>query len=1809
MTETIISEIQNLIQNANEAYNLGDYDTVITLCDQVLMDAKLGSADAVEAELLGRHAREHELLEQISLATEPQEILELLEEADQLSLVFDLQRLPLSEVRQRAKNAMGQMASAQLRKLAERGDLLAGEGKWLDAADFYRQASEVKLANPELIQDSSARMQEALKNEQRQRDFEDLLSQARSLQDAGKFDDALKAVQQALSFQPEQTEAVELLSALDAQRIELHRLEELVIEARRASTAGNLTDAQNRFTSALELAQKLKLNEQVIQLEQQLDQIRQQIGDRDREVQAMITKAQKVLAIGMLGEAIRQLSAAHSRAPDNNEVTLLLEKTREQEGTLNTFQRLKAEGKQETNLSLKLGKFFEANLLVPDDEELVELILAAQVQIAAEAMAATFGEVDLGFDTPEEVEDGKKDAEGRILIEGVRSIVEKVGPDKAAPIVNRYRSTFGRIATRKLSDYVMRYADPLIKQGRFVEAMEVYDDAINKWDVGWVRSPTIIWDRVVGDPIIRTIKCESLDVRLKIVGEQRLHAQEAIEVYPQIQTYQQLGDAQQTAGRFENAVQNYEEALKVISGQPNQIRRTLLGVEQSIMSSLSIVLRRWAQELSRQVLEGISEAERLNNLNQLDEAETQANRTKQNAQRVQELSLRFKQVTPEEQQSAWIADSYLEKANLTYDQVVRHEKDFHALKAGDRAFNLGDYTEAEGQYHKVTEWGKTEAMERLALIPALRSLKSGAEQDVINQDFAGILSKVGQVFEKDGRCQWAVDLERQTRPLWEARRSAETYLAQATTAIHPADGGRPNYDVALRYLDEANKILDNTGRRDAPTLEKIVKLKTEAEAGHVLRQEAITARQKMMSAFTQGKTWDDYTEITNQATIVLQDNPADGLAIDLKKRAETILALKNPDKETSFEALMQLRQWDKALEQIQKVKPAHQTSALLSDLEFEISQKQSEDLRYDALLLSAREAVSKPDWGEALIYSKRASEQRPSEAEPLNLVKESKKHLLTTIKDKLALANRLDITSLAEAEQAAQALRRAEGEDGIKDVAWLLDRARLIERAQQRIAVGDVETAETLLQDLAEKPENTGDSELQEIYRRAQFEVNLKRGKTALNPPPNFKTAVGALQICDGLQPGNAEVLRLLRQARQEYSLQQYHEFLLKGELTSARAALRELDQDAFAVKDAQELLGFIDSKMKEAGKYIEGVELEEAIKSLDAVLARQMRYPPALKLRDKVLQDALRRAQAAENRGIDLGPALMWYGLARDNGLDEVHKAGFDGVLRVNQRLEQQFADLLIRVKRGLNDPDQTEELRADLENELTIAQKSAPDKQPKTVTEYLESLHNQRVAIAEIDELQKKISEELRLAENATSYDDASPHYKEAENLLEHASSFSIYSNRTSIRELRQRLNQHKNKREVTKSTTDSYQAAITKIGSKSEYKNDLKIADITPEDITKIQDETNRRLGDALRLNREIIRLDPENQYQLRNWPDPTVRDSDSLEIEQKQLEEQKEAVNQISVKLQESIHLFQDAKSLEQHAKDSYETFTKDETLCEAVANWKIASEKYHTVVEGKNDLAIPADPIPQITRLLYLSNSLTNECRKSEQLVERDRQAAEAKLDRLTTLRINANNSLYEAENNQHAAESALGYFKQIQEENPRDSQAKNEIPRIYRLINQFKQNKRKLGYSGVGLIIILCLLGLAWVSLRPGGFFNPPTPTPTLIPTSTRTQLPTLTPTPITPTVTITPTMTATPETPTPTIPPLPQQICNVTQSGWIRENPTNNSTGLLQVRAGDEVTIKDSVQNPQGETWYKVVTNNLLKAAFIPSTICSLIP
>ncbi len=119
------------------------------------------------------------------------------------------------------------------------------------------------------------------------------------------------------------------------------------------------------------------------------------------------------------------------------------------------------------------------------------------------------------------------------------------------------------------------------------------------------------------------------------------------------------------------------------------------------------------------------------------------------------------------------------------------------------------------------------------------------------------------------------------------------------------------------------------------------------------------------------------------------------------------------------------------------------------------------------------------------------------------------------------------------------------------------------------------------------------------------------------------------------------------------------------------------------------------------------------------------------------------------------------------------------------------------------------------------------------------------------------------------------------------------------------------------------------------------------------------------------------------------------------------------------------------------------------------------------------------------------------------------------------------------------------------------------------------------------VVVVGTIVGLLLFYPRPSA--SPElTPSPTLATAAPTEPLPGATSTSVSPVAPATDTAlppTLTPR-PTTTATPIPE-ICQAQQAMWVRAQPTEESTGIAQLSAGDKIGVIGQTQDSQGELWY----------------------
>ena len=1777
-------KLNTLIRQASQAFERGDYEAVVDFCDQALAVAPKDSPDAAVARSLRRHAVEHELLQAIMAAEEWSKALPLLDEAAQKELTHNLSGGSLKEVRQGWEGARQEQANQQMNLLLEDGERLRAKGDLQGAIDKFGQASELPHLSEATRGNARERLQSAQEALNRQARFKKLHEEALQKQAQGDFPAALQAAQSALTEAPAErhTELRELMVQIEAQTARLGQIERLRQEAQGAGDDVFL--AEEKLLAALNIAQELRLESLQNELDALIADAQAQIKQRKDQAYTKIGQGNKALRDQKWEQAEEHFNAAAALAPLDI-IDGLVAQARAGKEAGDEVKNLVAAGKKAVAPREKFSNFLRARELAPDFPELDDLIEAARKELAAIWMAATHGEFDLGFETPDDLQDN------------INQLLAEVGEALGLPIAEERRRIFGRVAVRKLREYVETYAEPKIMDGEFAAAIKVYDDAAAMWYSSDLRQGSATRQRYEGEPLSKHIRREALEARLVIIADQKQLAVQAANIYPSLQANLQSGESALSESQYANARERFELVINDIASQPPDTRFALRGVESLAQHNLSTTLRHWAGQISAEVKGGLAKAAQLRDQGDehLDEAFFKVDPLKQRSAEIRELRQRFEEVTPAIQHVGWGAPDYQQETEELYNQIILFRNSRAALAEAEAYMASGSYAEAKARFEVIaldTDWGQI-AAERVKNLRQLQNLKAKVEKARNDREYHAALDGLGKIISLDGRGEWAKNLQRQLRPLADRRRDVETYLDQARAALD-----RRDWESAKAHIDKALHLEESY----PPAL----KLQAEAQQGQVKKQAYQKARGDVVDVFNLANSLRDYEQAFDHAKTILDYDPDDRIGSNYHQLCERILDLGGRIRDA-----MTMKKWSEAEKLLAEAQPYHPDSNYFSSLGREIDQKLAEQLAYEQLLEAAQKALKAKDWATALLKAARASEKRKRVKEPQLIADQARVELLKTVQQTLGRDKTIDLENFNLGRVALEAIRTAEGAGELADEMALLDRARRLLDAQSAIERGDLERAQTTLSPIAE--DDPGDIVVQSIYEQAQFAVFLNSGKEALAPPPKYKTAVDFLRKAVNLRTDDEEARRLKEEAELGYGLELFDQALRKGDLDEAGQAVRGLPQESPQVVDACNLLKLVDENHQDAVQKYAQPDHEAALEAVDGILtavrAARKTFPPAEALRGEILENALERARESESNE-DYEQALGYYRLCKEKGLDHIREAGRQQVEAIQNQLEQEFDNLLIRVQRAIVNPDITEPERGALEADFDTALRRLPERSTHHASEFFVSIKGLRPLIAEVDENLARVQNEKQKAlVEAQTYEDASLHLQEMENFLEKARSVGVgqFVQRQEIRNLGRELSTHKSLRDETRRKWNEYQRAKVDLVSKPYQK--LSHESLTNEQIEQIHGEGIKQCEKVLALNRTVKSLDEDNTYKVRNWPD--IQKPDPLEKEYKELQRQKFELSQTANVLKESLKKYQDASEADRQAENVLKKPVQDDQFRVAVDLWEMAIEAYQDVATRLGnyaDQSAPVNPLPYTRSLFSACRPLREACQNALKKAAKKRQEANDVHERLLEIRPDAVENYGSWRSQQSSsfakwstsarqyAEAAHEHYREIDQLNPYDQDAKSRVNELKKYAAAVKARRNRLLLAGVGGIMVV-VIGLAfYLTLRPGGVLNAFTATPTASPTSTYTPFPTGTALPTytsTPGPTATFTVTPIPPTATNTLPATPTPIsCMVINSGWLREEPDSQSTGLTLLSSGTHYRVVNWFQDQNGDSWFKVLFN-----------------
>lgn len=1775
-------QLNTLIQQANQAFERGDFDAVIEFSDQVQAEAPQDSAAAEQARVLRRHAVEHELLSEINAAADWETALPLLDQAKEKGLIHDLSGLSLDETRNKWQGVRQENANQFLNSLLEEGDRFREEGKLRDALEKYEQAAETSHASAKSIENAKERSQSTQETLNEQNRSQSLHQEALDKQEVGDFPAALNAAQRALSDAPEEKRDAlrSLVRELEEQVAQVGKIEQLQWEAEQAGE--DVLQAERKLQTALKIAETLALEDKQEQLDALLADVQSQRQERQKEAEDKIEAGKKALQNEEWREAIKHLKAAQTLAP-LDEISALLARAQTGLDTGGEVQRLIRAGEVEAAPSQKLESFRQAKALAPDYPEIDKLIEAAEKDLAKIEMSATHGEIDLGFETPEELEDN------------IQSLLKTLG-DKAQKIVEERRRIFGRVAARKLSEFVETQAEPNLLNGDYDAAVQAYEEAIRMWDMAWLKEGSIVWQRYEGETYTEYTSREALKARLKIVANQKQQALQAKEVYPTLQENIQKGEAALEKEDYELARDHFNAALEEITSQPPDMAYALRGIKKRIQQNLSTALRRWGVQISADIKQDINKIIQWRDQGgeHLEKAFILATEITRRNEDVLAIKSEFMENTPAIQHSGWGAPDLQDEIQTLYDQIVTYRESRAALAEAEAYMVAGNYSEAEARFQVIdldTHWGEI-AANRMDNLKALRGLKAEVEKARNDGDYRSALDGLGKIISLDGRAEWAVDLQKQIRPLADRRRDADNYLDQAESAMK-----RGGWENALAHIRKALEKEDGYKRA--------LELQGGARTGLERKQNFLLARAEVVETFNGANELADYERALDLADTILAYDPDDRIGKNYHDLSQQLIELGEKIRDA-----MLMETWSEAEKLVAEARAYHRESNYLSSVGREIDQKLAMQVKYEELLSTAKQAIEEEDWSTAFLKATRAAEKRPRVKEPRQVAAQARQELIAIVHSCLNREKTIEIEDFKHGRQAVEAIRAAEGDEDISEELGLLERARRLLDAQNAIERGDSKSAQNHLKPIIDK--DPGDVVVQALFEQSKFAVLLDQGKQALAPPPKYEQANDALRQAVKIKPEDEEARRLKDEAALGYGLVLFNQGLRNENLEDASAALRSLPQDHPRVEEACTLLNLIIENEREARQKFSIPDHQAALEAVDTILnavrASQTVYPPAETLRTEILNDAFERAKEADGNQ-DYEQALKYYRLCREKGQDHIREKARQRLETIENDLEQQFTALVIRVQQAVTNPDITEAERSQLETELDTALRRSSDRSTHHTNAYLQNLKGLQPLIAEVEKYLNRAKEEMDKAlEEANTFDDASGHFLEAKNMLESARAVGIgqFVQRQACRDLGKKLSKHARIRKETLTKWNAYQKAKDELEQATVPK--LSHQALTSNLIEEIHEQGIKHCDNVLALNRQVKQLDPDNTYKVRNWPDRSQQDP--LEKEAIELQRQKDELNQTAITLKEALKTLRQAIEANQVAEEMMDKPSHDRDFQSAVDHWDDAIESYDQTISRLKDFKEhnrPVNPLIYTQTLYRVFRPLREHCEHMLTEVKQQRKQAEKMYEELSTIRPDARENYLLWESHQSglakwsstakkAAEAAREHYQDIDRLNPYDQNAKSRLKTLNEYSSDYRSFVMRLALfvaAGIGV----CIIGIATIfTLRPGGVLNPYTATPTATVTSTYTPAPTGT---ALPTHTSTPgpsptfTLTPLPPTPTETLPATSTPIlCTVLTSGWLREKPDFDSTGLTLLSSGTDYRVIDAQQDQDGELWYEVLFN-----------------
>lgn len=1825
MSDAIL-QVSILLNSAEAAFSRRDFTESIDLCNQALA-AKPSPTESTHAERLKRHAEHSKQLSEIALEDDPDMALTLIDAAINEGLEFDLEMTDLRALRSQKSSERSQAATMQALGLIAEAESAENQGDYSLAETHYREAVFVLNLDAETKRLAEVGLQRIITLQRNREEFNQAVQDAKNLQAQSLYAEALAKIKEVIDQHPElvSPQIESTINALDALEAQANQAKEFFQQAKLEADEGQLETALSKVRTAKGIARRLGLDLLQNQIDELENQLLTRLGQREQDVQNKLDQAESALSDGDWERVADFLNQVRNIDPSNNRLISLQEQMTSNRQAQELVAGIVAEAARLNNPRDAMLKYAEALRYSPSDLELTELVEIKRREYAGQAAAATRAELDLGFETPQEVIAGRRGPDGSVLVEGTVQLLEELDKLQAEPLVDAYQESFSRIAAAKLSQYIELHCKPLEQQGKYPQAVSVYEQALKDWSAPWLENKTM---RLISDDgtfINYPIPSSALKARREIVTRQRDLAVDASQLFPTIDDYRQQGAQADRDKRFSDSIRYYRQALQ--AAQPDDLenpglRKVLAGVAETTGRDLASALLHRAAQLQQDLEDAIAHAQTLSGLDEsLDEALDWGSKAHLLASETSRLFDEFSHLSSWLPRLVWTINDRFEIAKNTYEYVneLRHARTY--LENGRQAMSNGEYGEANDFLSSVpiqTRWGR-EAQERLKRLPQLIILKTEFEDARINGKYESAIKRLNQIIGLDGRSTWAHSERDALLPQVARQREAQRQVNLARLAYK-----NRNFDAARRY---ARHVLDNL---DAQQIEA-EKILLNSEQMLALKVTAEETRSTMLHALQRGESLDDFLLAMEKATELLKANPEDLSAQRVKFEVQAVL-----DMNTLIQKRLDTEDLVGARDELEKFRLS---SKYINNLRRQVSQRLSKKLSYEDLCSRGTLAYEQERWIDVLLLTSQTLQRFPSADTPREQAREAREVLTEQILTQLRPPMIVTSQSLSDAEAAYQAMINAsmlltepdvvlpetdldmltmhldETNQAVKAVENWIMRARRLMNARRYLAAGDATQAFDELKDLASN--RVGDAEVQELFSLVSFRFNFRQGLACIHAqPPDYATAVQHLTAAVGLiktelENERSQVQGWLDKARLEAGLKSSEDALQQGEKPeAARIHLAGLPSTESRVEASLTMLDQLEENLKQAKLFFKNDDdsLSQALNALDS--ARQLRpgYSPVENLRVQILEYALQQADEAVGRGSsDYGTARRFYHLVHTRGSDRIRERGLQGETLISEHIEKLFRQVLLDTDTALGNPDLGKNEAEEIEKRLMHARTIDPERQAKTLAARIEEIRLRIEEITKVENLLDLARAELDKALLIDTFDQATKHFNQCKKNLDLATNTGHYSARDRVRQLRNEYNLHSSNRALVegkgknadKSWEDIFSTKPTQLLNHSTLQVDQ---------LESIKNELTHRLKAIIDLLTEQLKLDPNNQYRLREWNSGQPLEDDTVRQRVCFLEKQLQSLNNTTETLKNAIYLRSKGSVLEREAKEKKDIASSDEELQQAIELHKLSTDLFSQAINGLQAIdEIPAKSIPELVKLYELRKPLLQDCQHAVDRLYKSQVDLTSTLEEILRLRSDADRNYNNREYNIKDATYARDLFQQIKTKNPNDADVNSRIEDLNRAIAKHHRRSSQLKVGGVisGVIFILTVLGI--LAFRPGGALNTTTSSPTQKPSSTPqpTDTATLAPSPTltftaqpTPTATIIPTHTD--------MPRIAETTCSVIYSTWLYESAGSGATGKTRAQPGMELIIVNALQGDDNFIWYEVLDPlGGSENRFVSSVVC----